>query len=172
MAQKVQFIVTVLHRPPLLIFDEPFSGFDPINAELLKNEILALRDEGATIVFSTHNMSSVEEICDHITLINKSKNILSGSVSEIRRRHGENLFRVDFTGEPSALEHSPLWQRFGIEHENAGEERYRTVRLRLETPQEIREALGAINSLVDIRNFTEVIPDMNDIFIRAVNGRL
>ena len=131
MAQKVQFIVTVLHRPPLLIFDEPFSGFDPINAELLKNEILALRDEGATIVFSTHNMSSVEEICDHITLINKSKNILSGSVSEIRRRHGENLFRVDFTGEPSALEHSPLWQWFGIEHENAAEERYRTVRLRL-----------------------------------------
>ena len=172
MAQKVQFIVTVLHRPPLLIFDEPFSGFDPINAELLKNEILALRDEGATIVFSTHNMSSVEEICDHITLINKSKNILSGSVSEIRRRHGENLFRVDFTGDPSALEHSPLWQRFGIEHENAAEERYRTVRLRLETPQEIREAIGAINSLVDIRNFSEVIPDMNDIFIRAVNGRL
>ena len=85
MAQKVQFIVTVLHRPKLLIFDEPFSGFDPINANLLKQEILRLRDEGATVIFSTHNMSSVEEICDHITLIDKSHNILSGSVDEVRR---------------------------------------------------------------------------------------
>lgn len=94
MAQKVQFIITVLHEPDLLIFDEPFSGFDPINANLLKDEILALRDKGATIIFSTHNMSSVEEICDHITLINKSRNILSGEVDEIRRRHGSNIFEV------------------------------------------------------------------------------
>ncbi len=85
MAQKVQFIVTVLHRPKLLIFDEPFSGFDPINAELLKNEILRLRDEGATVIFSTHNMSSVESLCDNFTLINRSHNILSGNVAEIRR---------------------------------------------------------------------------------------
>ena len=92
MAQKVQFIVTVLHEPELLIFDEPFSGFDPINANLLKEEILALRDKGATIIFSTHNMSSVEELCDHITLINKSKNILSGNVEEIRRSYGANIF--------------------------------------------------------------------------------
>ena len=94
MAQKVQFIVTVLHEPELLIFDEPFSGFDPINANLLKEEILALRDKGSTIIFSTHNMSSVEEICDHITLINKSRNILSGCVDDIRRRHGANIFEV------------------------------------------------------------------------------
>ena len=92
MAQKVQFIVTVLHEPELLIFDEPFSGFDPINANLLKEEILALRDKGATIIFSTHNMSSVEELCDHITLINRSKNILSGNVEEIRRSYGANIF--------------------------------------------------------------------------------
>lgn len=85
MAQKVQFISTVVHEPKLLIFDEPFSGFDPINADRLKQEILGLRDRGATIIFSTHNMASVEEICDHITLINKSHNILSGSVEEIRR---------------------------------------------------------------------------------------
>ena len=90
MAQKVQFIVTVLHEPELLIFDEPFSGFDPINANLLKEEILGLRDKGSTVIFSTHNMSSVEEICDHITLINKSRNILTGRVDEIRRRHGNN----------------------------------------------------------------------------------
>lgn len=89
MAQKVQFIVTVLHRPKLLIFDEPFSGFDPINANLLKNEILRLRDEGATVVFSTHNMESVEELCENITLINRSHNILSGNVAEIRERMGK-----------------------------------------------------------------------------------
>ena len=95
MAQKVQFIVTVLHEPELLIFDEPFSGFDPINANLLKEEILGLRDRGATVIFSTHNMSSVEEVCDHITLIDRSCNILSGAVVEIRRRHGQNLLRVE-----------------------------------------------------------------------------
>ncbi len=99
MAQKVQFIVTVLHEPELLIFDEPFSGFDPINANLLKEEILALRDKGSTVIFSTHNMSSVEEICDHITLINRSKNILSGRVDDIRRRHGSNLFEIDYRGD-------------------------------------------------------------------------
>ena len=103
MAQKVQFIVTVLHEPRLLIFDEPFSGFDPINANLLKEEILALRDKGATVIFSTHNMSSVEEICDHITLINKSRNILSGRVDDIRRRHGANIFEVAYRGDEEAL---------------------------------------------------------------------
>ena len=103
MAQKVQFIVTVLHEPELLIFDEPFSGFDPINANLLKEEILALRDKGATVIFSTHNMSSVEEICDHITLINKSHNILSGRVDDIRRRHGANVFEVAYRGEEETL---------------------------------------------------------------------
>ena len=103
MAQKVQFIVTVLHEPELLIFDEPFSGFDPINANLLKEEILALRDKGATIIFSTHNMSSVEEICDHITLINRSKNILSGNVDEIRRCHGANIFELDYRGDEARI---------------------------------------------------------------------
>ena len=103
MAQKVQFITTVLHQPKLLIFDEPFSGFDPINANILKQEIMRLRDEGATVIFSTHNMSSVEEICDHITLINKSHNILSGSTDEVRRRFGENLFEVVYGGEKATL---------------------------------------------------------------------
>ena len=96
MAQKVQFVITVLHRPKLLIFDEPFSGFDPINAQVLKNEILRLKDEGATVIFSTHNMSSVEEICDNITLINKSRDILTGNVEEIRRRYGHNQYRITF----------------------------------------------------------------------------
>ena len=104
MAQKVQFIVTVLHRPRLLIFDEPFSGFDPINAELLKREILALRDEGATIIFSTHNMSSVEEICDNITLINKSRNILSGNVDDLRRKYFDGRYDITlYDGDPAML---------------------------------------------------------------------
>lgn len=103
MAQKVQFISTVVHEPKLLIFDEPFSGFDPINANLLKEEILGLRDRGATVIFSTHNMASVEEICDHITLIDKSHNILSGSVDEIRRAAGGNTFTVTFSGDEELL---------------------------------------------------------------------
>ena len=113
MAQKVQFIVTVLHEPELLIFDEPFSGFDPINANLLKEEILGLRDRGATVIFSTHNMSSVEEVCDHITLIDRSRNILSGAVDEIRRRHGQNLFRLEYRGDEAALRRAPAGRRGG-----------------------------------------------------------
>ena len=103
MAQKMQFIVTILHEPELLIFDEPFSGFDPVNANLLKEEILRLRDKGATVIFSTHNMSSVEEICDHITLINKSRNILSGNVEEIRHSHGTNIFEIHYRGDSEKL---------------------------------------------------------------------
>ncbi len=103
MAQKVQFIVTVLHRPKLLIFDEPFSGFDPINANLLKDEILKLKDEGSTIIFSTHNMSSVEEICDNITLINKSRNILSSDVAELRHRFFADRYDLTFRGDSRAL---------------------------------------------------------------------
>ena len=124
MAQKVQFIVTVLHRPELLIFDEPFSGFDPINANLLKEEILALRDAGATVIFSTHNMASVEEVCDHITLIDKSHDILSGRVADIRRSHGDNLFDVTWRGDaaPSKRRARPLRaarphrRRLGLPH--------------------------------------------------------
>ena len=103
MAQKVQFIITVLHRPKLLIFDEPFSGFDPINAQLLKDEIIKLKDDGSTVIFSTHNMSSVEEICDNITLINKSRNILSGNVEEIRRQYFGNRYQLTFSGDSRSL---------------------------------------------------------------------
>lgn len=103
MAQKVQFIVTVLHRPELLIFDEPFSGFDPINADLLKREILRLRDEGATIIFSTHNMASVEEICDNITLINQGRNVLTGNVEALRREHSAGRYALTYTGDDSTL---------------------------------------------------------------------
>ena len=171
MAQKVQFIVTVLHRPELLIFDEPFSGFDPINANLLKEEILALRDKGATIIFSTHNMSSVEEICDHITLINKSRNILSGRVDDIRRRHGANIFEVAYRGDEEALRRVVAGRceiLEGAEEESA----YRTLKLHVPGDGEVRAVIAAVNEAVELRSFREIIPSMNDIFIRAVNGKL
>mgnify|MGYP001116127905 CR=1 FL=1 len=171
MAQKVQFIVTVLHEPELLIFDEPFSGFDPINANLLKEEILALRDKGATVIFSTHNMSSVEEICDHITLINKSKNILSGRVDEIRRHHGANIFEVAYRGEEADLRRA-VEGRCEILEGAAEESVYRTLKLHVERDEEVRQVIDAANRAVELRSFREIIPSMNDIFIRAVNGQL
>lgn len=171
MAQKVQFIVTVLHEPRLLIFDEPFSGFDPINANLLKEEILALRDKGSTVIFSTHNMSSVEEICDHITLINKSKNILSGRVDEIRRRHGANIFEVAYRGDEASLRRA-VEGRCEILEGAAEESVYRTLKIHVERDEEVREVIAAVNAAVELRSFREIIPSMNDIFIRAVNGQL
>ena len=172
MAQKVQFIVTVLHEPELLIFDEPFSGFDPINANLLKEEILALRDKGATVIFSTHNMSSVEEICDHITLINKSHNILSGRVDDIRRRHGANVFEVAYRGEEETLRRVAGELQCRILDAEAEESAYRTLRLQVADGGEVRRVIAALNEAVELRSFHEVIPSMNDIFIRAVNGTL
>ena len=171
MAQKVQFIVTVLHRPELLIFDEPFSGFDPINANLLKEEILALRDQGSTVIFSTHNMSSVEELCDHITLINKSHNILSGNVDEIRRKHGTNLFEVAYRGDEETLRRAVAERCEWIDG-TQGESLYRTVKLHVRDDRDVRAVIAAANEAVELRSFHEIIPSMNDIFIRAVNGRL
>ena len=171
MAQKVQFIVTVLHRPKLLIFDEPFSGFDPVNADLLKNEILALRDEGATVIFSTHNMSSVEQICDHITLINKSRNILSGPVEEIRRRHGSNIFYIEFEGGREPLVGVPTDKYEILETSEPSPERH-GIKLRIADSADIRPIVSAVNEAVNLRSFEELIPSMNDIFIRAVNGEL
>ncbi len=171
MAQKVQFITTVLHTPALLIFDEPFSGFDPINANLLKDEILRLRDEGATVIFSTHNMSSVEEICDHITLINKSKNILSGRVDDIRRLHGNNIFTLCYRGEEAPLRQAlvGLGEVLDTPEPEGG---YQRMTIRVADDDRIRAAIAAANQAVDLRSFQEVIPSMNDIFIRAVNGTL
>ena len=171
MAQKVQFIVTVLHRPELLIFDEPFSGFDPINANLLKEEILRLRDEGATVIFSTHNMSSVEEICDHITLINRSRNILSGKVDEIRRAHGGNIFSVLYRGDGEALANR-IQGTCEVLESNASTTGFSSLKIHIERNEDIRSIISLINDTVEIRQFTETIPSMNDIFIRAVNGTL
>ena len=166
MAQKIQFIVTVLHKPELLIFDEPFSGFDPINANLLKEEILRLKDEGATVIFSTHNMSSVEEICDHITLINKSHNILSGRVDEIRRKHGGNTFSVQYKGDNKAL----IEKLQGVCNVLAHEESVvglSSLKLHIERNENVRAVVALLNEAVELRQFTEEVPSMNDIFIRA-----
>ncbi|MCM1356820.1 MAG: ATP-binding cassette domain-containing protein [Staphylococcus sp.] len=169
MAQKIQFIITVLHRPKLLIFDEPFSGFDPINAALLKEEILKLKDEGSTIIFSTHNMGSVEEICDNITLINKSRNILSGNVEEIRRQYFGNRYDLTFTGDPRTLmmQLEPLAGEFSLlDPDTQGRQR---LNFHLNDDASLRDAITAANNSVVIAGLNESIASMNDIFIKAVN---
>lgn len=171
MAQKVQFIVTVLHEPELLILDEPFSGFDPINANLLKEEILSLRDKGATVIFSTHNMSSVEEICDYITLINKSQNILSGRQEDIRHEHGTNIFEVEFSGDREKLK-GILSPNYTILEPDGEEFMTNSLKVHLTRHEQISRLVSDINDTVEIRSFREIIPSMNDIFIKAVGGQL
>lgn len=168
MAQKVQFIVTVLHRPKLLIFDEPFSGFDPINAELLKDEILQLRDRGATVIFSTHNMESVERLCDNITLINNSRNILSGNVNEIRTRMGRGRYSLTFEGSPEELL-GALGERV-VESSFDSDPNSEAIaaRLKLQPDVPLREVIKLANEAVDLVSFDRALPSMNEIFIETV----
>lgn len=167
MQQKVQFIVTVLHEPKLLILDEPFSGFDPINANIIKNEILYLKEQGSTILFSTHNMGSVEELCDNIALINRSKKILDGSVKEIRKTYKSNIYEIEFKGTMMAFTNS-LWT-FGklLEHSVDGE--YCKAQVELVGNSRSNQLLESILPVADIHSFKELIPSMNDIFIAKVN---
>ena len=166
MQQKVQFVITVLHEPELLIFDEPFSGFDPVNAELLKKEILELKQKGHTIVFSTHNMNSVEEICDDIALINHSKVVLNGKVNEVRSRFSTGIYQLVTTGE-RRLQPSDDIELINV-HDTDGT-----------TVYSIRKKTGIANSAlishianeVEIRSFTEVLPSMNDIFLHVVGQK-
>ncbi len=167
MAQKVQFIVTVLHEPKLLIFDEPFSGFDPINAELLKNEILGLRDKGATVLFSTHNMDSVERICDSITLFNKGHNVLTGDVASIRERFSASRFKLGYQGDAAALQQA-LGAEWRLEPLPATET---TQWVNLESDRrdvKTNELLQHLLQYVEVANFSREIATMNDIFIRVV----
>ena len=170
MAQKVQFIITVLHRPSLLIFDEPFSGFDPINANLLKREILALRDQGATVIFSTHNMASVEELCDRITLINNSRNVLTGEVNELRQRFGGNRMSLKFKGNEDALRSSISLFADGISVENVDNQDLRSMVLNLKSEDLRRDLISAANSAVDLVSFEPLLPTMDEIFISAVGA--
>lgn len=166
MQQKVQFIVTVLHEPELLILDEPFSGFDPINAQLIKNEILELRKKGSTVIFSTHNMGSVEELCDNIALINKAEKILDGSVKDIRKTYRTNTFRVSFKGNILGFTNA-LWTGAEILDKHTEDDIHTlTVKLRGVTSSQM---LQAVLPLCEILSFTEIIPSMNDIFIQKVN---
>lgn len=166
MQQKVQFITTVVHKPKLLIFDEPFSGFDPINANLLKREILKLRDDGATIIFSTHNMESVEELCDHIALINKSVKIEDGPTNEIRQKYKGNIFEVKYKGDFAQVSQT-LGNQFKIlKHSESKLENELTVEhINGDSNNELIKALIPVS---EICSFEEVIPSMNDVFIKAV----
>ena len=166
MQQKVQFVITVIHNPELLIFDDPFSGFDPVNADLLKKEILELKDAGHTIIFSTHNMSSVEEICDEIALIDHAQVVLSGHVTEVRERFRTNTFKIKLKGTAllsSADQYSILSQKQG---QNSLE-----VLLRKSNDVSNAELLMSILKQNEIIAFTEELPSMNEIFINTVAGK-
>lgn len=169
MQQKVQFIITVLHQPRLLIFDEPFSGFDPINVNLLKDEILSLRKNGATIIFSTHNMASVEELCDHIALIHQSKKILEGTVVQIKKDHASHIFEADLAGMKQPLRNI-LDRRFHLISEKA-ENGTSTARIQIKDQSSPNELLGALMAEAEIVSFKELTPSMNDIFIKHVTGK-
>jgi len=166
MQQKVQFITTVLHEPKLIIFDEPFTGFDPVNANIIKNEILFLRERGATIIFSTHNMGSVEELCDNITLINKAKTILEGSVDDIRRKWAANEYELVFEGEINLKENG----LFTIIDSRFEDERS-TIRLKTERDMPANEILSTVLKSGKIISFNPALPSMNEIFIRVVETR-
>lgn len=170
-AQKVQFIVTVLHKPKLLIFDEPFSGFDPINASLIKDEILQLRDEGATVIFSTHRMESVEELCDHIALIHKSNKILDGKLTDIKRQFKTNTFEVGMqSANPEEVTRliEEKFEVFPATFRNLNND----IKLNIKLPQETssNDLLSFLTSKAEIHHFVEVIPSVNDIFIQTVKN--
>ncbi len=169
MAQKVQFIVTVLHEPKLLILDEPFSGFDPINANLVKSEILRLRENGATIVLSTHNMSSVEEICDHIALINQSNVVLSGAVKEIRNNFKEDVYQIQFKGNKIAFTNA-MWTG-GELLDSFEEDGITTAKIKLLNNTKTNDLLQAVIPHIEIVGLEEIIPSMSEIFIKKVQEK-
>lgn len=165
MQQKVQFVATVMHEPKLIILDEPFSGFDPINANLIKDEILELRQRGTTIIFSTHRMESVEELCDHIALVNKSRIILNGSKKEIKNQFKENSYSVRYHGELGVL--SPDFELITSKDTGEGVQQ---ATIRLVGDATINQLLGNLINQVELVSFHENIPSFNDIFIKAVGS--
>ena len=170
MQQKIQFIVTVIHEPELIIFDEPFSGFDPINVNLLKDEILAIKERGATIIFSTHNMASVEELCDQITLIDNSKKILEGSVKTIKQEYKSHTFELLYANASKDI-HSILKNDFKIISDSTVED-YQMARIKLLNGKNQNDLLSLILPYLKVISFNEVLPTMNDIFISKVKGNI
>lgn len=171
MAQKVQFVVTVLHKPKLLIFDEPFSGFDPVNAEIIKDEILQLKKDGATILFSTHRMESVEELCDYMALIHKSNKLLDGKVSEIKRAYKSNTYEVGLeTTDPKALKLT-LQQKFNVRETNFNSiNKDLKLRIQIDPDGSPNDLLQFLLGHAQVNHFVEVIPSVNDIFIQTVKA--
>ena len=170
-AQKIQFIVTVLHRPKLLIFDEPFSGFDPINANLIKDEILKLRDEGATVIFSTHRMESVEELCDHIALLHKSNKILDGKLNDIKRNFKTNTFEIGLQSSKSESVLSEIKNSFEVlpaTFKNLNDDIKLNIKINESTSP--NDLLSFLTSKAEVHHFVEVIPTANDIFIQTVQN--
>lgn len=165
MAQKIQFISTILHEPELIILDEPFSGFDPVNASLIKEEIFQLREKGSTIIFSTHRMESVEELCDHIALINKAHLILEGKKKDIKRQFSTNTYMVQFRGKLNGLA-----AKYNLLTSEALEGDFNQSLIQLETSQSPNELLQALIQKVEVHTFMEKIPTINEIFISQVQG--
>jgi ABC-2 type transport system ATP-binding protein len=165
MQQKAQFVATVLHEPDLLILDEPFSGFDPVNAEVIKDEILELNRKGATIVFSTHRMESVEELCHSIALIHKSKKILDGKVRDIRNSYRNNTYLIEYNGSKIDLGGG---EPFELLDENSSEDTH-TIRVKLKAETSSNDVLQYLIPKVHIMNLQEIIPSMNEVFIEKVS---
>src|SRR5690554_4863735 len=171
MAQKIQFVVTVLHNPKLLIFDEPFSGFDPINANLIKDEILKLRDDGATVIFSTHRMESVEEMCDHIALIHKSNKILDGNLIDIKRAHKGNVFNVGLMTENKEDTSQLLKDKFEVfpaTFKSINDELQ--YKIKLPDGHKTNDFVSYLTSLGELTHFVEEIPTVSDIFIQTIQN--
>jgi len=168
MAQKIQFVVCVLHKPKLLIFDEPFSGFDPVNANIIKDEILALRDEGATIIFSTHRMESVEELCDHIALIHKSNKLIEGKLEDVKRQHKTNSFEVGVLTDNVEGLMFDITQKFTVNpahFKSLNKELKLEIQIGNSLPNEL---LHLLTQRGQVTHFVEKIPSVNDIFIQTV----
>lgn len=165
MQQKIQFIITVLHQPQLLIFDEPFSGFDPINVNLLKTEILKLREEGATIIFSTHNMASVEELCDNIALINNSKTILQGEINDIKEQYKLNMYQIGYRSSRELMFDPSAFRIIETELKNS----HRQSLVKIADGHTPNDLVKQLLTQAEIISFEEVLPSVNDIFIQEVN---
>jgi len=169
MAQKIQFITTVLHEPKLLILDEPFSGFDPINTELIKKEILELKKNGASIMLSTHNMNSVEEICDSIALIDKAKLIVAGKLSDIKKNYKSETYAIQFKGMMFGFANA-LFASYSLEHSEQIDEDRAVAHVKLLKGNKLNDLLKTVMSVVEIEAVNEILPTMNDIFIQEVTG--
>ncbi len=171
MAQKIQFIVTVLHQPKLLIFDEPFSGFDPINANLIKDEILQLREEGATVIFATHRMESVEELCDNIALIHKSNKILDGKLQDIKRQFKTNTFEVGLVTNNEEQLTKIIKERFDVTTANFKSlNEDLKLNIKLKATESSNDLLSFLTSNAEVNHFNELVPTANDIFIQTVQN--